>query len=156
MRGRGIDFKHRFNTSRWAEDLLIQTFGNRYGVVTARFGLSTFVPEGEKLVYGTTKYKAPDLLVLKRAALSSKERRLLSDSSLDWHERAVLGEEALNELMKKAFVALEIEFSPYKAREMKDRDWRIKTPEQWDKRPLKDAKPPTALISGSKRRISRS
>src|SRR6185503_20671752 len=50
----------------------------------------------------------------------------------------------LVELLKKALVAIEVEFSPYKAKEMKGRDWMPKTQEQWEKRPLKSALQPVA------------
>jgi hypothetical protein len=144
MRGRGIDFKQKFNTSRWAEDLLIRSLDHALGVKTVRYGISTFVPEGEELVYGNSKYKEPDLLVFKAEALSEKEKQLLGDGLLDWKERAELGKAGLDDLLKRAFVALEIEFSPYQAKEMKERHWKIRTPEKWDARPLKHAKPPTA------------
>lgn len=144
MRGRGIDFKQKFNTSRWAEDLLIRSLDDALGVKTVRYGISTFVPEGEELVYGNSKYKEPDLLVFKAEALSEKEKQLLGDGLLDWKERAELGKAGLDDLLKRAFVALEIEFSPYQAKEMKARHWKIRTPEKWDARPLKHAKPPTA------------
>ncbi len=144
MRGRGIDFKQKFNTSRWAEDLLIRSLDNALGVKTVRYGISTYVPEGEELVYGNSKYKEPDLLVFKADALSQSEKQLLGDGSLDWKERTALGKAGLDNLLKRAFVALEIEFSPYQAKEMKDRHWKIRTPEKWDARPLKHAKPPTA------------
>jgi hypothetical protein len=41
-------------------------------------------------------------------------------------------------------VAIEVEFSPYKASEMKDRDWQPRTHARWLQRPLKNANPPTA------------
>jgi hypothetical protein len=144
MRGRGIDFKHKFNTSRWAEDLLIRSLDDALGVKTVRYGISTYVPEGEELVYGNSKYKEPDLLVFKAEALSQREKQLLGDGLLDWKERTALGKAGLDNLLKRAFVALEIEFSPYQAKEMKERYWKIRTPEKWDARPLKHAKPPTA------------
>jgi len=144
MRGRGIDFKQKFNTSRWAEDLLIRSLDDALGVKTVRYGISTYVPEGEELVYGNSKYKEPDLLVFKTDALSEGEKKLLGDGLLDWKERAALGKAGLDDLLKRAFVALEIEFSPYQAKEMKERHWKIRTPEKWDARPLKHAKPPTA------------
>ena len=144
MRGRGIDFKQKFNTSRWAEDLLIGALGHTFGVTTVRYGLSTYVPEGQDLVYGTSKYKDPDLLVFKSDALSAKEKGLLGDGSLDWKERAALGKAGLDALLKRAFVALEVEFSPYQAKEMKGRHWKVRTPDKWDARPLKHATPPTA------------
>src|SRR6266487_2259515 len=105
MRGRGIDFKQKFNTSRWAEDLLIRSLGDAFGLKTVRYGISTFVPEGEQLVYGTSKYKQPDLLVFKTDALNKKEKQLLGDGSLDWKERSALGKAGLD-LLKRAFVAL--------------------------------------------------
>ena len=144
MRGRGIDFKQKFNTSRWAEDLLIGALGDSFGVTTVRYGLSTYVPEGQELVYGNSKYKDPDLLVFKSNALSAKEKGLLGDGSLDWKERTALGKAGLEALLKRAFVALEVEFSPYQAKEMKGRYWKVRTPEKWDERPLKHAKPPMA------------
>jgi hypothetical protein len=144
MRGRGVDFEHRFTTSRWAEDLLIRSLGDVFGVVTVRYGISTFVPEGEELVYRSSKYKEPDLLVFKASELTATERELLGDGALDWNERKKLGKAGLDGLLKRAFVALEIEFSPYRAKEMKERNWKIRTPEKWDARPLKHAKPPTA------------
>jgi hypothetical protein len=144
MRGRGIDFKHKFNTSRWAEDLLIGSLGDAFGVKTVRYGISTYVPEGEKLVYGNSKYKEPDLLVYAADALTDKEKQLLGDGVLDWKERAALGKTGLEDLLKRALVALEIEFSPYQAREMKQRNWKVRTPEKWDAKPLKHAKPPLA------------
>jgi hypothetical protein len=144
MRGRGIDFKQKFNTSRWAEDLLIRSLGGAFGVKTVRYGISTFVPEGGKLIYGASKYKEPDLLVFKADALSGKEKQLLGDGALDWKERGDLGKVGLDDLLKRAFVALEIEFSPYQAKEMKGRAWKMRTPEKWDARPLKHAQPPTA------------
>jgi hypothetical protein len=144
MRGRGVDFKQKFNTSRWAEDLLIRSLDDAFGVKTVRYGISMFVPEGEELVYGDSKYKDPDVLVFKVDALSFKEKQLLGDGSLDWKERTALGKAGLEALLKRAFVALEIEFSPYRAKEMKARHWKIRTSEKWDARPLKHAKPPTA------------
>jgi hypothetical protein len=144
MRGRGIDFKQKFNTSRWAEDLLIRSLDDALGVKTVRYGISTYVPEGEELVYGNSKYKEPDLLVFKDETLSQKEKQLLGDGLLDWKERTALGKAGLDDLLKRAFVALEIEFSPYQAKEMKERHWKMRTPEKWDARPLKHAKPPTA------------
>ncbi|MGH7942840.1 MAG: hypothetical protein ACREFR_17410 [Limisphaerales bacterium] len=84
MRGRGIDFEHRFKTSRWAEDLLIKSLGVECGFVTARCGTSTVVPEGAELVYGQNRYKEPDLLVFEAESLTEKEKRILGDGSLDW------------------------------------------------------------------------
>ena len=129
MKGRGIDFKHRFNTSRWAEDLLISTFGETYEVTTVRFGISTYVPEGEKLVYGTSSYKEPDLLVFKSADLNPREERLLRDNSLDWQERNALGKSELGELLRKAFVrsgdrVLALQSGGNERQELEDQDQR--------------------------------
>ena len=118
--------------------------GDKYGVTTVRYGLSAYVPEGRELVYGASKYKDPDLLVFRSDALSAKERGLLGDGSLDWKERAALGKVGLDALLRRAFVALEVEFSPYRAKEMKGRHWKVRTPEKWEARPLMHATPPTA------------
>lgn len=145
MRGRGIDFEHRFKTSRWAEDLLVKSLTDELGLITARYGISTIVPAGEELIYGQSEYKEPDLLVFKSALLNAKEKALLQDGSLDWQERVKLDKEGqLSDLLKKALVALEVEFSPYRAKEMKDRAWNPRTEERWNKRPLKNANPPVA------------
>jgi hypothetical protein len=113
-------------------------------VTAVRYGISTYVPEGEKLIYGTSDYKEPDVLVFKTSELGAEEKSLLGDGKLDWNERKALGGAGTDDLLKRAFVALEVEFSPYQAREMKGRHWKMRTPEQWDARPLKHANPPTA------------
>jgi hypothetical protein len=144
MRGRGIDFEHRFNTSRWAEDLLIEALGQQHGLLTVRFGLSEVQPEGQ-LIYGTTSYKEPDLLVYSLDMLTSDERAKLVAINLEKTDRlnfAVDGD--LGFAFAKALAAIEVEFSPYRAAEMKGRYWQPRTQERWEKRPLKRATPPTA------------
>ena len=144
MRGRGIDFQHRFNTSRWAEDLLIEALGQEHGLLTVRFGLSEVQPEGQ-LIYGTTSYKEPDLLVYSLDLLTPDERAKLVAINLEKADRlnfAVDGD--LGFAFTKALAAIEVEFSPYRAAEMKDRYWQPRTQERWEKRPLKRATPPTA------------
>jgi len=144
MRGRGIDFEHRFKTSRWAEDLLIRALGDRHGLITVRFGLSEIRPEAQ-LVYGETSYKEPDLLTYSLDDLSKSERQLLKDTNLEAVDRTrfTKGQE-LDFAFRKTLAAIEVEFSPYRAKEMKDRDWQPRTVERWNQKPLKRANPPTA------------
>lgn len=145
MKGRGIDFKHRFNTSRWAEDLLIASLGLNHGLLTARFGLSEVKPDNE-LVYGNSPYKEPDLLVYRLKDLAKEEIALLrKPDALVEMDRSRFGNRGdLKFVLNKALAALEVEFSPYKASEMRQRNWKPKTAEQWQKRPLKHANPPMA------------
>jgi hypothetical protein len=144
MRGRGIDFEHRFFTSRWAEDLLINGLGTNHGLLTARFGLSEVRPDAE-LAYGTTEFKEPDLLVYELAKLDYAETMSLKGLDLVKQDRADFGPEGpMSFVLGKALAAIEVEFSPYKAREMAGRDWKPRTVEHWERRPLKHANPPTA------------
>lgn len=144
MRGRGIDFEHRFKTSRWAEDLLIRALGDEHDLLTVRFGLSEIRPEAQ-LVYGETSYKEPDLLTYSLQDLSRTEVQLLRDENLEAAERAEFTKgRKLHFAFQKALAAIEVEFSQYRAREMKDRDWQPRTLERWNQRPLKRANPPTA------------
>jgi hypothetical protein len=147
MRGRGIDFEHRFKTSRWAEDLLIRALGEKHSLLTTRFGLSEVRSQEElnNLEYGDSAYKEPDLLVYQLTALSSEERKILRITDLvkEPRDRFQPGG-TLRFAIDKALAALEVEFSPYRAAEMKDRHWTQRTPEEWKRRPLKHAKPPVA------------
>jgi hypothetical protein len=144
MRGRGIDFAHRFNTSRWAEDLIIHALGSEHGLCTVRFGLSAIRPE-DKLEYGTTPYKEPDLLTFALEDLTAFQKEILSTVDLESAERSMFEDgQHLNFAFEKALCAIEVEFSPYRAREMKDRNWEPRTVEKWNRRPLKRANPPTA------------
>lgn len=144
MRGRGIDFVHRFGTSRWAEDLLINALAVGYGLCTVRFGLSE-VRTDDKLQYGITSYKEPDLLIFALDELTDAEKNVLQTVNLEIAERCDFREGGpLHFAYKKAVAAVEVEFSPYKALEMKDRNWKPRTAERWDRRPLKRANPPTA------------
>ncbi|MGH9513418.1 MAG: hypothetical protein ACRD2U_14905 [Terriglobales bacterium] len=143
MRGRGIDFEHRFKTSRWAEDLLIKALDSRHGLLTVRFGLSEVRREGE-LVYGLTSYKEPDLLVFSLDSLEPAELHVLTETNLESISRLEFAANGkLEFVFRKALAAIEVEFSPYRASEMKDRNWLPRTRERWDKRPLKRASPPT-------------
>jgi len=62
-RGRGIDFEHRFKTSRWAEDVLLAELNKQSKWIAVRYGLSE-VQSAESLGgYRKTDEKEPDLLV---------------------------------------------------------------------------------------------
>ena len=144
MAGRGIDFEHKFKTSRWAEDLLLQSLRKTAGFIAIRFGLSE-VKADRDVKYDKLALKEPDLLVYETADLTGQERKILDspDCSAENPEKFKPGSE-LNFVMAKACAAIEVEFSPYRAGEMRGRDWKPKTAEQWARRPLKHAKPPTA------------
>jgi len=144
MPGRGIDFEQRFKPSRWAEDLLIESLGARYGLLAKRFGLSEVRPS-DKLVYGLTSYKEPDLLVFRAADLSDDEKKKLESTNLDSTDReAFYGQADLSFAFPKAAAGVEVEFSPYRASEMTGRHWNLRSDDQWQKRPLKRAIPPIA------------
>lgn len=145
MPGRGIDFAHRFKTSRWAEDLLIHALGERHGLCTVRYGLSKIQSAEDLLVYGTTAYKEPDLLTFALEDLTDPEKEILRKVDLEIADRSEFQEgHQLHFAHTKARAAIEVEFSPYKAREMKGRDWAPRSVARWDQRPLKRANPPTA------------
>lgn len=144
-RGRGVDFEHRFGTSRWAEDLLLASLNAHGDLLAVRYGLSKVV-EANALEYGQTDYKEPDLPVFRRADLSPDDAKAIQDK--DFSEpasRAILEMEGRPiALLSRAIAAIEVEFSPYRAKEMAGRYWNPRTREHWDRRPLKHAKPPTA------------
>ncbi len=144
MRGRGIDFEHRFRTTRWAEDLLIKALGGSLGLKTVRFGLSQVRPESE-LIYDVEGAKEPDLLVFRLADVTAAECSLLDRTDLAAEPRPSFrrgGRFAF--ALEKPLAALEVEFSPYRAAEMKGRHWVPRTAEQWQRRPLKHPNPPVA------------
>ena len=86
MRGRGIDFEHRFNTSRWAENLLIVALGEAHGLLTVRFGLSE-VRRNNEIIADRTDYKDPDLLTYELKSLTPSERRTLNETDLEHFSR---------------------------------------------------------------------
>jgi len=144
-KGRGIDFEHRFKTSRWAEDLLLAEFNRQADLIAVRYGLSEVQSDDALASYFKTDEKEPDLLVLQRNQLNAEQLRLINKVNSEEADRIKLfSSGALSFLMETAFVAIEVEFSPYKAAEMKGRNWQRKTLEQWEKRPLKHANPPVA------------
>jgi hypothetical protein len=144
VRGRGLDFEQRFRTSRWAEDLLLTSLNRTAEYVAVRFGLSE-VRSSFGLAYDKSAHKEPDLLVYRRADLSAVEARALEGSNLAREDRASFGADArFGFAVRKALAAIEVEFSPYRASEMKGRHWLPKSPAAWERRPLKNATPPTA------------
>ncbi len=144
MRGRGIDFEHRFNTSRWAESLLLESICGKPGLFAVRFGLSE-VRSAADLKYDKKGLKEPDLLVFRKSDLDADEYKFLKTRDISGADRyKYCNADDLDKLIQKAVSAIEVEFSPYKATEMKGRKWVPKTAAQWNKRPLKNATPPTA------------
>ncbi|MEW6544621.1 MAG: hypothetical protein AB1411_13575 [Nitrospirota bacterium] len=143
-RGRGIDFEHRFKTSRWAEDLVIRALGQDLGFLTVRIGLSEI--QANNLIPGSAQpYKVPDLLTFRLHALTEEERLLLQRTDLSHESHASYGSQGEFEfVIRKALAALEVKFSPYKASEMTQRHWQPRSETQWEQRPLRRAKPPTA------------
>jgi len=144
-KGRGIDFEHRFKTSRWAEDLLLAELNKQPDWIAVRYGLSGVQTTESLAKYVKTDEKEPDLLVLKRNQLNTNQLCLIEEVNSEKADRIALftsGELAF--LLEKAFVSIEVEFSPYQASEMGGRNWQKKTDEQWKKRPLKHANPPVA------------
>lgn len=144
MAGRGLDFEHRFNTSRWAEDLLLKSLNDAPGFLAVRFGISQ-IRTAKDVTYDKTAWKEPDLLVFTTASLTKSERLSLAgrDLSVENRESFKRGGE-LHFAVAKAAAAIEVEFSPYQASEMKGRAWTPKTEDQWKRRPLIHAKPPVA------------
>lgn len=144
-KGRGIDFEHRFKTSRWAENLLLAEFNKQPDFIAVRYGLSEVKSTDDLAQYVKTDEKEPDLLIIKRDRLNAKQIQLINQVNAEKKNRnEPLTRDMLSFLIEKAFVAIEVEFSPYKATEMKGRHWKRKTQAQWDKRPLKHANPPVA------------
>jgi hypothetical protein len=144
MKGRGIDFEHRFKTSRWAEDLLIRNLLKKNDLLAVRYGLSE-IRKAEELVYGTSDYKEPDLLLYRVSALRENEVNFLKETDLVTEDRKRFDPDGgLRWCIERALAAIEVEFSPYRASEMKGRHWKPKTLDEWKRRPLKHANPPTA------------
>jgi hypothetical protein len=145
MKGRGLDFEQRFKTSRWAEDLLLDALNNQSDWIAVRFGLSEVKSADSLSKISKTTFKEPDLLVLPKNDLTKGQKKLITSINAGKINRAQLPDsKQLEFLLAKAFVAIEIEFSPYRAKEMKGRDWRPKNKEEWARRPLKHANPPVA------------
>src|SRR5580704_1778729 len=134
MRDRGIDFVHRFNTGRWAEDLLIAALGAKHDLIAVRFGISEVRHDGLQ-DYVRGEFKEPDLLIYDVARLAVEEQAVLRERDLVKEPRSsFIRGGALHFVMRKALAAIEVEFSPYKAAEMKDRHWKPRSREAWEKR----------------------
>lgn len=140
--GRGIDFEHRFNTSRWAEDRVHEALTSK-GLISVRLGASK-VAEIIARDQAEIEVKEPDLLILEARKLSAAQMKVLREYEFDLSE---IPPDQLKDkprwrfLWKCALFALEIEFSPYKATAMKQRHWARRDP---NKKVLKHAKPPIA------------
>lgn len=139
-RGRGVDFEHRFRTSRWAEDLLLRSF-DESEYVAVRIGLSEISADGiiPDLVLA---HKVPDLLVFDRRTLGEGDRKRLDTADLTKLSAVQLDPaSAFGRLFRKARFAVEVEFSPYKAAEMSDRGWQPRTKELIERRQRIAAEP---------------
>lgn len=122
MAGRGIDFEHRFNTSRWAEDLLLQSLNAQRGYLAVRFGMSQ-VRAAKDVTFDRSAWKEPDLLVYTPGSLTEGEQRALAGRDLSTQSREKFKVEGeLHFVVSKAAAAVEVEFSPYRASEMKGRN----------------------------------
>lgn len=142
-RGRGLDFEQRLRTSRWAEDLLLREF-RRHGFLAVRAGLSE-TSEDNVPRETDTRFKVPDLLVFDPSTLTPAERETLDNTDLTQLSPDDLRPQTeRGRILSKALCAVEVEFSPYRAAEMKDRHWRKKTREELARRPRRRAEPPTA------------
>ena len=143
-KGRGLDFEHRFRTSRWAEDLLQDALNRSGRFLCCKLGLSQ-VAVDSRTDPGDTSLKEPDLVVFHPQDLAAEERRWLEQTDLTQISPAdLLADPFVRSLMLKARCAIEVEFSPYRATEMKDRTWVRKQPDDLLRRPRKHANPPTA------------
>lgn len=142
-RGRGLDFEQRFRTSRWAEDLLIQEFG-RHGFLAVRLGLSE--TSEDNLVRETdARFKVPDLLVFDPGKLDESGKQALRQTDFTHLTPDDLRPDTrLGRILCKALCAIEVEFSPYRATEMRERQWQRKTPTELARRPRRRAEPPSA------------
>jgi hypothetical protein len=143
-KGRGLDFEHRFRTSRWAEDLLQDALNRSGRFLCFKLGLSQ-VAVDNRPDPGDATFKEPDLVIFHPQDLTGEERQWLKQTDLtQMLPRDLLGDPFVRVLLAKARCAIEVEFSPYKASEMKDRAWIPKHPDDLLRRPRKHANPPTA------------
>lgn len=142
-KGRGIDFEHRFRTSQWAEQLLLNAINDTTEFDCFRLGLSQTTADGTPVDEDRT-YKEPDLIVFQARVLSAKERALLKGQDLTRVSVSEIASNAdLRAILAKACCAIEVEFSPYCASEMKGRHWKRRAPDAKRKLP-KNAKQPMA------------
>lgn len=144
-KGRGLDFTHRFNTSRWAEDLLFEALNApETGLLCVRLGLSQ-ASEDNKPAEDDVDVKEPDLLVFRRASLTLSELRALQTDLTQLRSAEIAESPELRGILAKALLAIEVEFSPYRASEMAKRDWKpVPMSKLLKGRPRKHADPPCA------------
>lgn len=144
-RGRGIDFTHRFATSRWAEDLLTDALNEaNTGMYCVRLGLSKISENGAPNE-DDTYVKEPDLLVFESGVLAPGEHDWLRHTDLTALRASEIERDPMTlKIVRKACAAIEVEFSPYRAAEMAGRNWKPKTQAQLARRIFKHANPPTA------------
>jgi hypothetical protein len=145
-RGRGVDFQQRFDASRWAEDLVFQSMNEQPDITCVRLGLSGYSADNSvSTVSGEPK--VPDLLVLQTEKVPPLTLAMLQAHGFDLSKATSDDFDTdgpWEKLFESAIVAIEVEFSPYRASEMKQRHWKLKTPEAFARRPLKHAKAPVA------------
>lgn len=142
-RSRGLDFQQRLDTSRWAEGLLMKAL-NAAGLLCVRSGISE-ARLADAVLEIDEALKVPDLLVFEPGSVSRAERVLLAGTDLPSQPPTVYARGGrFHFACQKALAAIEVEFSPYKAKEMKGRHWQKRTPEQLARRPPRVATRPTA------------
>lgn len=143
---RGLDFEQRYHTSKWAEDRTFEAINQIPTLLCVRLGLSQTSKKGRAHV-AVDECKAPDLLVFKRSALSLSEIETLADSNLTQQTSSALHKDpVLGQIISKACSAVEVEFSPFQARDMSGRKWKCVTPKNLlhHGKPRKHANPPIA------------
>lgn len=139
-RGRGVDFAQRFTASRWAEDRLLEAL-QACRIFAVRIGLSEVVP-GNVLPDDVAAYKVPDLLVYGSKDLSPAEAAALRERDLTRLEPDELAPESeIGRLLRKGRAAFEVEFSPYRAKEMSGRNWTPRERDRLERRAKVAAKP---------------
>ncbi len=122
-RGRGPDFELRFQTSRWAEDLVLTAFRNT-SWIAVRLGASRYRSD-DAVPDRAGQLKEPDLLLFAMSGLTADEIRFLETADFENHTSEDLQEgSAVKNWIGRANLALEIEFSPYRAAEMSGRHWK--------------------------------
>ncbi|MBB3896608.1 hypothetical protein [Roseococcus suduntuyensis] len=117
-RGRGADFENRFNASRWAENLLFQEINKLGPYLLIRYGAS-FSSDSKYVDLGDITIKEPDLLLYLKEELTQTELEWLVSNDLSVPAGGSVSKPSF--VLSKARLAFEVEFSPYRASEMKER-----------------------------------
>ena len=147
VQGRGLDFAQRFNTSRWAETLAFNALNLQKNFICIRFGLSIIRDSGQLAAYSAAAPKEPDLVVLNKRLLPRDLLAALVKLELDVSDIERNSADFLKlwkAIRPFAIASIEIEFSPYRAADMKGRNWEKRELAKLIARPLKHAKSPTA------------